>query len=67
MQTDGLVIRAIAKSLPIANKQFRVETPCHYRSRDYIVVAIRICSLGYIEELPAPTGISRPESSVSLL
>lgn len=60
-----MVVGTVAKSFAVPNEKLGVETPSDHRASDNIVVAVRICSLGYIKELTSSTRESSPEWSVT--
>jgi hypothetical protein len=51
MKADILVVGTIPEAFPITNKKLRVEAPSNDGCGDNIIVAIYICSLGYVKEL----------------
>lgn len=63
MQADRLIIRTISKSFSISYQKLWVEAPSNDRAGDNVIIAVNICSLGYLEELTA----SARESSSELL
>jgi hypothetical protein len=49
-----LVIGAVSETLAVLNEKFRVETPSDNGASYNVVVAVGVCSVWYIEELPSP-------------
>jgi hypothetical protein len=65
MEADRLVVGTVAKSFPIANEKLWVETPSNHGRGDNVIVAVCICSLGYVKKLPTFTRESNSKLSVA--
>jgi hypothetical protein len=64
MQTNGLIVGAVSETLSISDEELWVETPSNDRASDDVIVAIGICALRYIKELPS---FAREAGSASLV